>query len=336
LNGEAEDVVIGSQGTLQLGRAWEALVGEFEDVWSINSIVVSGGTVFVGTSPNGGIFKYSLGELTKMYPLESETPKGDDGNKEPNDANDANEPGDVNVVEAEQYLSNEHIFAMATDIAGRLLAGISGDECKLLRFEADKIETIFEPNDAKYIFAIATDDKGNIYLGTGPEGKIYRFDPFEPASSGIVYDSLDKNILSLATGEDGFVYAGSDSRGLIYKINPNTKTAAVLYDSDQPEITALLFGEENGLYAAATSAKVVQAQTAFATQLPLAGRPEAKGPGKGVSEGEGGRKLQIAHTGKGTGGKQSKGKMSIPKPPKPGEASYIYKGRGLGAGSNHL
>jgi hypothetical protein len=325
LNGEAEDVVIGSQGTLQLGRAWEALVGEFEDVWSINSIVVSGGTVFVGTSPNGGIFKYSLGELTKMYPLESETPKGDDGNKEPNDANDVNEPGDVNVVEAEQYLSNEHIFAMATDIAGRLLAGISGDECKLLRFEADKIETIFEPNDAKYIFAIATDDKGNIYLGTGPEGKIYWFDPFEPASSGIVYDSLDKNILSLAIGEDGFVYAGSDSRGLIYKINPNTKTAAVLYDSDQPEITALLFGEENGLYAAATSAKVVQAQTAFATQLPLAGRPEAKGPGKGASEGEGGRKLQIAHTGKGTGGKPSKRTMPTPKPPKPGEASYIYK-----------
>jgi len=327
LSGEAEDIVVSSQGTLQLGRAWEALVEEFEDVWSINCIVVSGGTVFVGTSPNGGIFKYSLGELTKIYPLESETVSGDEKG-EPNDAsdaNDANEPGDANVVEAEEYLSNEHIFVMATDVAGRLLAGISGDECKLLRFEADKIETVFEPNDAKYIFAIATDDKGNIYLGTGPEGKVYMFNPFDPASSGVAYDSLDKNILSLAIGEDGFVYAGSDSRGLIYKINPKTKTAAVLYDSDQPEITALLFREGGELYVAGTSAKIVQAQTQFASQLPLAGRPETAEPEKGTSENESGHELKIAHTEKGAADKSSRGKAPPRKLPKPGEASFIYK-----------
>ena len=68
LKGEVQDAVIGSQGTIQLGRSAEALVAEFEDVWSINSIVVSGGTVYLGTSPNGGIYKYSLGELTKIYP----------------------------------------------------------------------------------------------------------------------------------------------------------------------------------------------------------------------------------------------------------------------------
>jgi len=327
LKGEVEDIVVGSQGTLQLGRAWELLVKEFEDAWSINSIIESGGTVFFGTSPNGGIFKYSLGELTKIYPLESEAENAEQ-EEEPNDANDANdvnEPGDANVVEAEEYLSNEHIFAMATDVAGRLLAGISGDKCKLLRFEADKIETIFEPNDAKYIFAITTDDKGNIYLGTGPEGKVYRFDPFDPDSSGSVYDSLDKNILSLAIGEDGFVYAGSDSRGLIYKINPKTKTATVLYDSDQPEITALLFSEEGELYAAGTSAKIVQAQTEFASQLPLAGRPETTDSENSTSENDGGRKLQIAHTEKGADDEASKRKRPPRKLPKPGEASFIYK-----------
>ncbi|MHC4464751.1 MAG: hypothetical protein ACYS30_25475 [Planctomycetota bacterium] len=99
LSGEAEDVVISSRGTFQLGRAWEALVEEFEDVWSINSIVVSGGTIFFGTSPNGGIYKYSLGELTKIYPVELET-ESTSQELEPNDANDANEPGDANVVEA--------------------------------------------------------------------------------------------------------------------------------------------------------------------------------------------------------------------------------------------
>ena len=169
LKGQVKDVVIGSKGTLQLGRAWETPVEAFEDVWSINSIVVSGGTVFIGTSPNGGIFKYSLGELTKIYPPESDEPVSSDADPEQGD--DAPEPNDSNAVEAEEHLTNEHIFAMATDVAGRLLAGISGKQCKLLRFEAGKTEAIFEPNDAKYIFAIATDDKGNIYLGTGNDGQ---------------------------------------------------------------------------------------------------------------------------------------------------------------------
>ncbi|MHC4482296.1 MAG: hypothetical protein ACYSW4_01980 [Planctomycetota bacterium] len=310
LKGEAKDIVIDSQGTIQLGRAWQTPVG--------------GGTIFIGTSPNGGIFKYRLDELTKIYPPETEEKEDPESDNET--LNDTNEPNDANAVEAEEYLANEHIFAMAIDTAGRLLAGISGDKCKLLRFEADKIETIFEPNDAKYIFAIATDNKGNIYLGTGPEGKVYRFDPFAPASTGLVYDSPDKNILSLAIGEDGFVYAGSDSRGLTYKINPNTETATVLYDSDQPEITALLFGGQDELFAAATSAEVAQAETKFAAQSPLAGRPEIKSEeGRNASESEGGRKLQIPNTRKGPRRKAAGGKPTMPKPRKPGKASYIYK-----------
>jgi len=342
--GETEDVVVDSRGTIQLGRAAETLIEELENVWSINSIVVSGDTVYLGTSPNGGIYKYSLGKLTKIYPPE---PEKENENQSTNvlgtpygESNDVNQP-DSETVEAQQHLSNEHIFAMATDIAGRLLAGISGDKCLLCRFEAGEMKVIFalgtpngEPNDAttdqpsggtKYIFAITTDDAGNIYLGTGPEGKIYRLNPFgkEPQ---LIYDSTDKNILSLAMAHDGFLYAGTDSRGLVYKINPRTKTATVLYDSDQPEITALLFTQAEQLYAAATSAKIAQAKMKLASQLRLAGRPEApsekeKSPG----EGEGGLKLQIANTKKGADDKPSQKQMHAPKPPKPTKASYIYK-----------
>ena len=75
LKGEAEKLVIGSRGTIQLGRAAETPIEDFEDfedVWSINSIVVSGGTVYFGTSPNGGIYKYSLNKLSKIYPLDED------------------------------------------------------------------------------------------------------------------------------------------------------------------------------------------------------------------------------------------------------------------------
>jgi outer membrane protein assembly factor BamB len=329
--GRSENIVIGSRGTIELGRASETLLPEFEDVWSINSIVVSGGTVYVGTSPNGGIYKYRLGELTKIYPLESQENENPENTKEPNEAN---QQGDANTVGAKQYLSNEHIFAMATDVAGRLLAGISGDKCRLCRFETDRMEVIFEPNQAedptKYIFAIDIDDGGNIYLGTGPEGRVYQLDPLGKEAK-LVYDSPDKNMLSLVAGQDGFVYAGSDSRGLVYKINPRTKTTTVLYDSDQPEITALLFTKGTsdlikGLYATATSAKIIEAQKKFASQLPSTGRPETKADKeKGASKGEGGLKLKIANTKSRAGGKSTKSSAPIRKPAGPGKASYIYK-----------
>jgi hypothetical protein len=317
LQGRTVDVVVGSQGTIQLGRSAEMLVEEFEDVWSINSVVVSGGAVFVGTSPNGGIYKYSLGKLTKIYSAEPEK----NGNTEA----DTTESGDENAVEETQYLANEHIFAMATDVAGRLLAASSGDKCALMRFEADKAKTIFEPDDAKYIFAIAVDDGGNIYLGTGPGGKVYRLNSFGKKPQ-IIYDSRDKNILSLTIGTDGFVYAGSDSRGLVYKINPRTRTATVLYDSDQPEITALLFTQEGNLYAAATSAKITRKETEFAPPMPLAGRPEPRSEmEKTVSESEGGRRLQIANTKETPEDKPSQMQIPPPKDIRPPEASYIYK-----------
>ena len=247
LKGEMEKVVIGSRGTIQLGRAAKSLVDEqedFSDVWSINSIVVSGGTVYFGTSPNGGIYKYSLNKITKIYPIENEETADNSNNEESRKEETASDESD-NKIEADKHLSNEHIFAMTTDIAGRLLAGISGEKCRLCRFEADKMEIIFEPNDAKYIFAIAVDNTGDIYLGTGPEGKIYRLDPLGKKPR-LAYDSRDKNILSLAVGPDGSIYAGSDDRGLIYKIDPQSESATVLYDSEQPEIAALLFAPQSG------------------------------------------------------------------------------------------
>jgi hypothetical protein len=137
LKGEIEDVVIGSKGTLQLGKAWDTPVEQFEDVWSINSIIVQGGSIFIGTSPNGGIFSYSMGRLRKIYPDESTLAS----------AEKPSETEDTNTVDAEQHLANEHIFAMSTDLTGRLLAGISGEKCRLIRFDGEKAETIFEPND---------------------------------------------------------------------------------------------------------------------------------------------------------------------------------------------
>ncbi|MCK5473371.1 MAG: hypothetical protein KAI59_05015, partial [Planctomycetes bacterium] len=285
----------------------------------------------IGTSPNGGLYRYSLGELTKIYPvvLKAET-----------EAGEPNEPNDSNAVEMEQHLTNEHIFAMSTDISGRLLVGISGAQCALYRLKAGEMEMVFEPNDAnqtKYIFAVTTDAKGNIYLATGPKGKVYKLDP-AAKNSELIYDSTDKNILSLAIGEDGFVYAGSDERGLVYKINPDKKptlersegTATVLYDSDQSEITALAFGCNGQLYAAATSANLSQPQAQMPSGAPSLGRPEPQrkqSEQEASSKSDGGLKLEIANTSeeKNNDDEQLDNDAAAIKKIGPARASYIYQ-----------
>ena len=129
--GEANDVVIGSRGTIQLGRRAEVIVKQFDDVWSINSIVSIGDTVYVGTSPNGGVYSFGAGGLKKIYAAKL-TKK-----ERPKDSNDrdANEPNDSNAVGQDRHFANEHIFAMAADASGRLLVGISGQRCALCRLE---------------------------------------------------------------------------------------------------------------------------------------------------------------------------------------------------------
>jgi outer membrane protein assembly factor BamB len=340
-NGKTEDVVVVSPGTIQLGRASKVLSSEFKGVWSVNSIVVSGGTVYIGTSPNGSIYQYRLGALTKIYPADSNTAP-DEVRPSPaplsEDKEEAAEPSeqaeeDEGVVKAKEQLSNEHIFTMAVDVAGRLLVGFSGKHCRLCRYETGRMETIFEPNDARYIFAIEPDDVGNVYLGTGPEGKVYALDPSGNVAQ-LIYDVPDKNILSLRAGKDGLLYAGVDGRGLIYKIDPRTKTATVLYDSEEPEISGLTFldgatSETGDLYAAATSAKVVQAERAFAATQPAAsGRPEPKTSGEesvSQGDGDGGMRLQIPNSKK----EPEKPSPSHPRPSAPSRrdtaTSHLYK-----------
>ncbi len=349
LKGKTENTIISSRGTIQLGLSEEKVITRFDDfadAWSINSIVVSGGSVYFGTSPNGSIYKYSLNKLTKMYPP-AEAGASEKKNEEP-------ETGRPVVIK--EQLTNEHIFAMNTDISGRLLVGISGKTCKLCRFDSDKMVTVFEPNDAKYIYAITLDDTGNIYLGTGPKGNIYKLDSLGKKSQ-LVYSSRDKNILSLLAGQDGFLYAGSDERGLIYKINLRSHEASVLYDSEQPEIASLLFMSKSKsqpsdndsntasvLYAAATSAQIVQTQTKFAASIPEeppSGRPEIEkdeqdkdkdgnddenGNSTGLnSQSEGGHKLEIANIKESSPAKPAQGTPPVIRGARSRTASNIYK-----------
>ena len=71
LKGKTENVVIGSRGTIQLGRAAEAMVGKSEDfagVWSINSIIADGETIYFGTTEGYvlGVDPYTMEKVSRV------------------------------------------------------------------------------------------------------------------------------------------------------------------------------------------------------------------------------------------------------------------------------
>jgi len=219
------DVIIGSRGTMQLGRRAETIVKQFDDVWSINSIVSIGDTVYVGQAQRRGLFIRCV-RLKKIYAAKltkKERPKTVMTVMSMSRMTQT-------LVGQDRHFANEHIFAMAADASGHLLVGISGQRWRVMPSGRRRAEDNFEPNDANYIFAISVDKGGEIYLGTGPKGKIYRLD-----SSGkhgkVLYDSSDKNILSLAQGSDGFIMRAATAAGYLQD-KPKTKEAVILYDSE--------------------------------------------------------------------------------------------------------
>ena len=321
LKGKTENTIVDSAGVITLARrATELNCGTLlRDVWSINSVVTSpDGTVYLGTSPNALIIKYSKGKAEAIYSA-AQTAGRSSAEKA---------PGDSNSIDAEPPFANRHVFAMANDIGGRLLAAVSGEKPSLLRFNNGRVRTLFEPSHAKYIFAITLDEIGNIYLGTGPQGKIYRLNPFGKKPQ-LLCTLKDKNVLSLAVLDD-FLYAGCDKRGLVYKIDMAASDVTVVYDSEQAEITSLLFDDNGYLYAAAASASAVKDQSTSVSSIIegiTPGRPDtdSKKEKDGEENTSGSTTLNIANTKNANSGTKSSGPAKIKRGKLPKSAGHIYR-----------
>jgi outer membrane protein assembly factor BamB len=317
--GQTQGTVIGSEGTVKLGSAtvqlWNAK--DDDDVWAVNRIVTTpDGEMYAGTSPKGKILRYAGGKWTTLYPIEKPI--------EPNrPAADANSTIDPNAVakEKEEEPASQHVYALAIDEGGRLLAGVSGDKCKVLRFESSSPVTVFEPNEAKYIFAMALDAQRNIYLATGPKGKLFKVSP--DGRGKILYTATEKNLLSLAMGLDGNLYAGSDEKGRVYKINTTSGNASVVYDADEAEVAALALGENGDLYAAVSSEQAIR--TTGAAPAAVSGALPGRSPLQSSKGQSASREVHIARMPAQESTTQDKAQPKAIKTAKIGVPSAIYK-----------
>ncbi len=109
----------------------------------------------------------------------------------------------------------------------------------------------FDPG-TKYIWDIALDGAGNLFVATGDHGEIYKVTP--TGQHALFFKSDEVHIRVLALDPKGNVIAGSDGSGLIYRIAPNGE-AFVLYSAPKKEITSLALDSAGNIYAAGAGEK---------------------------------------------------------------------------------
>jgi outer membrane protein assembly factor BamB len=314
MKGTTENTVVDSRGIIQLSPKTEKLnlEKELDDVWIIHAILADKtGTLYIGTSPRGKVIRVRDGKTDILYP-------------KPEEKTEQPDTDDPNTLQQEAQ-PNEHVFALAFDVAGRILAGVSGDKGRLLRISSGT-EVIFENEKVRYIFAIVLDKQNNIYVATGPNGQLWGLDAFGQ-NPRLICTLEDKNILSLSMGENGMIYAGTDTRGVIYKIDSKTGKVNVLFDSGQEEITSLVQGDEGKLFAAASSAEA--SDQPFQVVVPVkrpTGRPDAPSEGSSAA---GGQSIKTANSDEEKAPPRSQAKPSI-KMPAPKSIGYVYEITGEG------
>ncbi|MEJ7623229.1 MAG: PQQ-binding-like beta-propeller repeat protein [Pyrinomonadaceae bacterium] len=81
---------------------------------------------------------------------------------------------------------------------------------------APKLTEIYK-TEQSYIWSSTVDAAGNVYVGTGGDGKVFRIDA---AGRGALFaDLAELNVTALALGRAGEVYAGTSPDGKVYRID---------------------------------------------------------------------------------------------------------------------
>jgi hypothetical protein len=114
---------------------------------------------------------------------------------------------------------------------------------------------VAKPDQARYVWDLAFDPQGALYVATGGPAAIYRVDVSSATPHAEVFFSSDEqHIRCLLFEPNGDLIAGSDGGGLVYRIGKDRK-GLVIYNAPKREVTALAESADGRLYVAAVGEK---------------------------------------------------------------------------------
>src|SRR5436190_3049871 len=107
---------------------------------------------------------------------------------------------------------------------------------------APRFDMVFN-TEQTLVASIAADSKGNVYLGTGHDGKIFKVD--SSGKGAMLVDLNELDVLALAVDNKDVLYAGTSPDGKVYKIENGM--AKEFFDPKAKYIWSLLFDKQGRL-----------------------------------------------------------------------------------------
>lgn len=203
-----------------------------------------GGVIYAGTAPDGKVYK-----IEPKSPTKGETK--------------AEKKAEAKEIKADEKSADKDAAKPTVDAAWTS-------------------SEYFAPG-TKYIWDLALDRLGTLYVATGDHGEIYKVTA--KGEHSLFFKSDETHVRVLAFDPQGNVIAGTDGSGLVYRISPAGE-GFVLYSAPKKEITALALDRDGNIYAAGVGEKHVSAGASSAPMmlnLPSSPVPSALSTAPGVS-----------------------------------------------------
>src|SRR5437867_4644265 len=107
---------------------------------------------------------------------------------------------------------------------------------------APRLDMVFN-TEQTLVWSTVADSKGNVYLGTGHDGKIFKIDP--SGKGTMLADLSELDVLALAVDSKDVLYAGASPDGKVYKIENGTPQE--FFDPHTKYIWSLVFDKQGRL-----------------------------------------------------------------------------------------
>ncbi|MBZ5543946.1 MAG: SMP-30/gluconolactonase/LRE family protein [Acidobacteriia bacterium] len=111
---------------------------------------------------------------------------------------------------------------------------------------APETRALFNP-DETLALSLAADRKGNVFIGTGHQGKVFRVDANQKGS--LLFTAREPEIFALAVAPDGSLFVASSPEGKIYRITLDGKSSE-FFDPKTKYIWSLALDSKGNLFAA--------------------------------------------------------------------------------------
>jgi WD40 repeat protein len=149
-------------------------------------------------------------------------------------------------------------FLSATAVfAGQPIVWEIGSRAELLKGEARGVSitdtgvVTLAPNASEsfnteqaYVWSSAVDSAGNVYLGTGHDGKLFRIGA--DGKGALLYKAAELDVTALAVSADGSLFAATSPDGKVYRVTADGK-ADVYFDPADKYIWSLAILKDGSL-----------------------------------------------------------------------------------------